>query len=439
MTDKNILSNNTALTIMPLFWPNLPPVSLAYLKGYLEKNDIIVKTLDYNNYFFKLAGADLKKEWAKSSNISLETKIWDLIRREFAKDYELMLKELISYDAVGFSCYKSNFNFTLQVAGYLKKEKPGIKIVFGGPEITRQYFILKDDLCRKFKNEADFIIAGEGEKPLLRYLKNPFTVEEAAIFEGEEDPNNLSVPIYDDFNPNDYPKKNAVALLFSRGCIKKCAFCSERLLYKKYRSYPTWLLIDTIRNFKDKGIEYFIFQDSLINGDLRLLQDLCLEIINNFGSIKWEAQIAIRPDMPENLFEKIKKSGCYHLFVGLESGSDRTLRYMKKGYTSKEAIDFFTKLKSNKLSFGVSMIMGFPGESKEDYYESLEFVIKNKDLISKIEQVNPFLYYEGTELSKEADYRVSKNALDRTIDFIDAIKKSGFKYTKSFLMNLVEK
>lgn len=177
----------------------------------------------------------------------------------------------------------------------------------------------------------------------------------------------------------------------------------------------------------------------MINGDLIKLEDLCDTIIANFGFINWEAQIAVRNDMKQGIFNKIKKSGCYNLFVGLESGSDKVLKKMNKGFTAADALDFFRKLNKAKLFFGISLITGYPQETQADFQEGLDFIIANKDMIPKIEQVNPFTYYDGTKADKRGDYKMNNEALRRTEILVKEIKQRGFKYTNAFLGNLVEK
>ncbi len=137
----------------------------------------------------------------------------------------------------------------------------------------------------------------------------------------------------------------------------------------------------------------------------------------------------------KHFIEKIKTSGCYNLFIGLESGCDKTLKKMNKGFTIKDAMSFFKKLNSTGIFFGVSIITGYPGETEPDFMESLNFIIKNKSLIPKIEQINPFTYYDGINTKKTGN----KDSLKRLDIFIETIKSHGFKYTNAFIGNLIEK
>ncbi|MCX5687891.1 MAG: radical SAM protein [Candidatus Omnitrophica bacterium] len=420
------------LAIMPPFWPKTPPLGIGYLQAFLAKNNIDCDMLDLNNLFYNLASGELKKSWLISCNTFLEENIYDLIQKNHSEEFKKIVDTLLGYKIIGFSCFKSNIHSTLQLTKLLKSRNKGIKIILGGPETTREYFKKSCDI----KDFADFIVIGEGEKSLLSYIKNPSAKNRIALFSELDNLDKLPFPVYKGVDISLYQRKNSVSILFSRGCVRKCNFCSERLLYKKFRVRPAENVIEEIRHHRSKNkTDYFIFHDSLINGDPKKLEELCDKIIENFGSVKWEAQIAIHNGMPQTLLKKMKKSGCYNLFVGLESGCSRTLKNMNKGFTPQNAMNFFKKLNAAGLFFGISVIIGYPGETESDFRESMNFIIKNKPFIPKIEQVNTFTYYDGTTVDKKAN----KNALKRLDIFIKEIKSNGFKYTNAFLGNLIEK
>jgi len=433
-----MINGKIALTLLPVFWPNMPPLGLAVLKGYLAANGIQTTCLDFNNYFFQKVSSELQKEWRKSCNQGFEENIYNILSTKYSSDFSGMIDRLLDYEIVGMTCYQSNIETVLKVARLLKQKNNRIKIILGGPEIARAYFDRGEDIQTLYDNSADLLVVGEGERPIFKYVTGHKYNEHIAAYDEIDIKEEAPLPDYSDFTIDSYPRKLSVSLICSKGCVKGCRFCSERLLHKKFRVYPVSNTVKQIEYHKDKGINQFVFHDSLINGDLRSLESLCDEIINNFGSIHWEAQIAIRDDMPDRLFKKIKESGCYNLFVGLESGCDDILKKMNKGFTVGMAGDFFGKLKAHKLSFGVSIIVGFPGETEETFREGLNFILQNRDLIPKIEQVNPFVYYNGIDLPKEADYKYCKESIKRANIFIEEIKQAGFKYTKAFMMNLVE-
>lgn len=434
------MAANLLLTILPLFWPKMPPLGLGYLQSYLQSKRISADIFDLNNFFYSLADGNLKKQWLVSCNLPLENKIFSFIRLKYSHEFQQAVDTMLRYDVVGFSCFKSNLAFTLEIARILKLKKKNIKIILGGPEMCRQFFKLGDKINNQYGRLADYFIIGEGEKPLYNYLTGKSAGKTIAKFEQLKSLSKIAFPRYRGLDFNVYPRKTAMALQFSRGCIKSCNFCSERLLYKGFRRRDTGELIKEISYFKSKhGIDNFIFFDSMINADLSGLEGLCDQIVEKFGSIHWEAQLAVRPDMPERILRKMKTSGCYNLFIGMESGSKTVLKKMNKGFSVEEALTFFKKLKKCGLFFGISIITGYPQETKSEFKESLDFVIKHKDLIPKIEQVNPFTYYDGTSADKSSDYKLNQESLNRMEEFIKGIKEHNFRYTNAFLGNLVEK
>ncbi len=430
---------NILLAILPVIWPKMPPIGLGYLETYLLDKGIDVEIWDLNNLFYNLSDDNLKKQWLISSNVPFESSILEIIKKNHAKQYNAAINRLLNFEVVGFSCFKSNFSATCEIVKILKSKRQDIKIILGGPEITRQFLKSHGGFDDNLNRLVDLFVVGEGELPLYNFMKGKKYAGKIARFEQLADLSSLSFPRYQGLDFSVYPRNDAVALQFSRGCVRKCNFCSERLLYNNFRRRPAQSIIEEIKYHKKNNIKYFVFFDSLINADITALMDLCEKIIDNFGSVHWEAQIAIRRDMKQEVFEKMKKSGCYNLFVGLESGCDNTLKNMNKGFTGSDAVGFFSQLKKARLFFGVSVIIGYPGETDSDFEENMEFFIRNKDIIPKIEQVNPFTYYDGTPADRAADYKINKNSLRRLEIFVRTIKEQGFKYTNAFLGNLMEK
>jgi radical SAM superfamily enzyme YgiQ (UPF0313 family) len=180
-------------------------------------------------------------------------------------------------------------------------------------------------------------------------------------------------------------------------------------------------------------INNFVFCDSMINFRNDWLAELCERLINEDIKIHWEAQMRVDDNFTPALAELMRRSGCFNLFVGLESGCDNTLKNMNKGFTAAAAAGFFQKLKKGNLNFEISLITGYPGEKESDFAETLEFLAKNKENIPKIAQVNPFVDYLGEYPGKHFPGRDGKKRVKAVMKFIEREK---MKYTKSFINNL---
>jgi len=143
--------------------------------------------------------------------------------------------------------------------------------------------------------------------------------------------------------------------------------------------------------------------------------------------------MAVRKDFPLSLAELLKKSGCFNLFVGLESASDKVLSAMNKGFTKEDACLFFEILKKAGLQYEISIIAGYPKEEENDFKETIDFITKNKTVIPKIAQVNPYIDYFSYP------YTPSAQATERVKRLISLLRKEGIPYTKSFINNLIYK
>ncbi|MFC1668251.1 B12-binding domain-containing radical SAM protein [Chlamydiota bacterium] len=433
-------SKNILLTLFPPVWPSLPPLGIFSLHESLCHQGISSVVLDCNNYFYQLADEKQKQKFHQSCNTTFENQMTTIIKNLFPLQFNELLKKMMTFDTIGFSCFKSNLQTTLSVCHILKREKKTIAIILGGPEITRHYFKTKGAFSTEVYDNADLIVVGEGEKPLIDFMKGHHTKSKVIAFEELDSLQNVPFPRYTCCDLTTYPRKKTIPITLSRGCIKHCHFCSERLLYKKFRLRPIRSVLAEIAHHRHHhGITNFIFFDSLINAHLENLEELCDGIITQFGQVQWEAQLYIRTDMSDSLLQKIKQSGCYNLFIGLESGSTKTLQKMNKGYTATDALLFFEKLNNAGLHFGISLLVGYPDETEQECMESLEFIINNKALIPKIEQINPFTYYDGTHLDKSKDYSTNTTSQKRFELFVSTIKKHNIKHTNAFLGNLIEK
>lgn len=135
------------------------------------------------------------------------------------------------------------------------------------------------------------------------------------------------------------------------------------------------------------GIEYIDFHDSLINGNIAELEKLCDLIIAEGIEIQWGAQAAISQHMAPNLLIKMKKAGCICLSYGLETGSRRVMEHIGKLLAKGADIDRIIKDTHNAgIDCILNFMFGFPGETEEDFRQTLRFLSRNRRYI---DMVNP--------------------------------------------------
>ena len=429
------MKNNKILLILcPPVWEKLPPPGIAYLSEYLKMYGYQVFIYDLNILFFK-KNTGFKNGWTINNKFTTE----DFFNFCF-NNYHYLFENILSQikkeniDFVGFSVFKGSRNFSLKTAQWLKENCPSIKIIFGGPEVfvMSLYGFIGFDY-------VDYFVIGEGEKALLNIIKGN-VYEKSITFQPPEDIN--FYPKYGGFSLQNYPGKKRLAVQASRGCFNRCRFCSERLLYPSYRVRKAENVFEEIiYHYESGNADWFTFYDSIFNGDLNRLDYLLDLLIKKDIRISWDAQIAVRNNMPDELLKKMKKSGCVNLFIGLESGSDEVLTLMNKPFKSEEAALFLKRLKDSGLNFEVSLIAGYPGETEKNFQETMDFIKRNRDNIPKIAQVSlfrkyPGISYPGISFVKPSDYSEKKGLenIDRLLALFQELK---IAYTPSYINNLI--
>lgn len=431
------MRDSILLVLCPPFWTKLPPLGLAYIDSYLRRKGHTVYVYDANIETYHTAPDKTKIQWHDVAAQSFQDSFYD--EKCLQRVSNIVSEKKITI--LGFSVFRSNREFSIKCATAVKKAFPHVRIIFGGPEVKR-YALEKDTIPHTSKvYYADHFIVGEGEVSM-----NEVCVDIASniFFHTAKEERNLEALGYPDFSQFDlskYERKRALPIIASRGCIRKCSFCSERLLTSMYRMRSAEHIIEEIKTHcKKYSTLWFTFHDSLINGDLKKLEDLCDGILAEKIHIKWDTQCAIRGDMSERLFKKMKDSGCFNIFIGLESGSNKVLKSVQKGFDSEEASTFLKKIYNVGIHAEVSLITGLPNEGEEDFEETLVFLRKNKRYIPKIAQVNPFIPRAGTEAA--CDGRVSmdtyrEKAKQRTQRLCAFLQENEFTFTKAFINNLV--
>ncbi|MFW6130488.1 MAG: B12-binding domain-containing radical SAM protein [Atribacterota bacterium] len=421
--------NDIIFIVCPPFWEKLPPLGIAYLKEYLNRNGYESKFCDLNMLIFHLCDENMHLDWTINTEYTTKD-FFNYCHRKFPHVFNNLIEWIKKTGSkfIGFSICKSNREFSLQTAGLIKKIFPDINIVFGGPEV----FTMEQKGFEDVKG-ADYYVVGEGEKAVCKILQGR---SRKNIYRYLQLNDINFYPSFRGIDLNSYIRNNGLPVLFSRGCVKNCSFCSESKLFKGYRVKDPDVMTDEFKfHIKENNIKWFTFYDSILNGDLNKLESLLDLIIKSGIKISWDAQMAIRQEMDLEIMRKMKKAGCVNLFIGLESGSDKILESMNKKYSSKDAGLFLSKLNNANLNYEVSLIVNFPGETEIDFKKTINFIKENKNNIKKIAQINHYKHYPGTKIYKN---NINKNKSNRKVDTIlNLLDEEGIGYTSKFIQNLI--
>ena len=198
----------------------------------------------------------------------------------------------------------------------------------------------------------------------------------------------------------------------SKGCPSACTYCLTPVISgKTVRKRSVENIFAEIEECYYKyGIKNFFFKADTFTIDAEWASALCDLIINSelHGKIEFTANSRVKP-LEYELLQKLKEAGCFTIAVGFESGSNDTLKRIKKGTTKEDNLRAAKLIKKAGLPlFGFFMI-GFPWETKEDIIETLEFIF---DIDPDFIEVHIAMPYYGTDLYSQCiEYgTVNRNA-----------------------------
>ena len=162
-----------------------------------------------------------------------------------------------------------------------------------------------------------------------------------------------------------------------------------------------------------------VCRDHTLNG--RNLREFCA-YFEGFNK-PWCGQS--RADLSGQKVQALRKAGCRGIFFGLESGSDRTLRAINKGITSKQMSDFIKSLHSNGIFPAPSVIIGAPGEGRPDFDETIRFIVDHRPYFDSV-NVYPFMPTPATDFGSRGTQQ-DKNVLMRLLKFVQTCEDLGLR------------
>jgi len=365
---------------------SLPPIGLGYIATNLQNNNIQCELVD-----------------CISEKISLK-KILNIIHYKKPR-------------FIGFNIFTTNMELVKEIVESIKFKT---NIFIGGQAVlSLQEYIKKfstNNQITMIIGDADFIVSDivlDKVKEVPIYCRNSRTIykiDKNSIYY----PNDISnIPLIRDFFKNEpiYHKKYnfyEAHLINSRGCIYNCAFCGAAKSLNKnsiIRIKTKESIIQEIDNLVkkyDKLDSIRILDDLFLKNNKTILE--AIEIFNNFN-LKWRsmAHTLSFSKASINDLKNLKNSGCFELFIGVESGSEKILKSIHKFSNIEIIKNNIKKLFEVGINVKAYFILGFPKETKEDFQLTYQMAnyLKNESIKYKVNfriSVFQFRPYHGTEI-----------------------------------------
>ena len=327
------------------------------------------------------------------------------------------ISEIINFASVfvGFSIITGDPSTTiLHITQTIKKTK-NIPVVFGGihPTLEPEQCLLEDSVDFVVLNEgektvvelADAItqgktvnhISGLGYKENNKVVINPLTKFHNNMDDFEMDWSLVDIERY--IHPF-YAGTNRVLMGYvaSRGCPHQCGFCYNQVFWKaRWRRHSSEKVAQQINMLTEKhDLNALVFFDD----NFTVNKKWTFEILDNINiqGIHIETRIDyIDEEFLSNLAQRNVKS----IFIGVESGSDRILKLLSKGFTIKHIYNALNIIKKYPIPAKFSFIVGIPSERFSEFRKTLNLIVWCIENVPKCGFTFGFyLPYPGTNLFK---------------------------------------
>jgi len=318
-------------------------------------------------------------------------------------------------DVIGVHAITDNRFKAIDFAKEIKKRNKEVIVLMGGP-----HFSLTAKNALELVPEIDCIIKGEAEKSIVKFLdtlesKGDFSVVSGLVYRNQkneviekpnfdliENLNDLPSPAWHLFDlklynkPIDGTNIRSVGVMSARGCPNNCVYCSNSR--SGLRLMDPKKFIDEVEFLhKTYGYKGFDFWDDTLTMVRDHAVAICNEIINRKLDIVWYARARVNT-VDKALLDLMKKAGCIRISFGVESGSPRILKIIKKNITIeqvKNAVQWSSEVGMKVLT---NFMVNLPEETLDDLKQTIELMKWINNVKNCSAAYGFTVIYPGTEL-----------------------------------------
>ncbi len=452
LSKNHVEKEKILLALLPFWDPLNPPMGISCLKSFLQKHGYRVKTVDlnvesefkeiYDRYFYTLEKCIPGNKRSNFHNIGKDVLINHMMahihytdEKEYIELVKTLFYEIFYLDiddtrglelidivsdfyrrleayflrllgeekpaVLGISVLKGSLPASLFAFKLAKKHHPHIKTVMGGGVFDDQLAEGSPDLEFLLEKAPyiDTVIIGEGEMLFLKFLRGelPGNHRVYSLKDINYEILDLSLVEVPDFSDLDLQSYSEMASYGSRSCPFQCKFCSETIRWGKFRKKTAAQIVEELTNlYRKYGYQLFLMSDSLLNP---IITGLSEEFVKADVSIYWDGYLRVDKDTcsPEKAV-LWRKGGFYRARFGVESGSQHVLDLMDKRITPDQIKQAVVNLANVGIKATTYWVIGFPGETEEDFQMTLDLVTELRNYIYQAE-TNPYWYYLSGQVS----------------------------------------
>jgi anaerobic magnesium-protoporphyrin IX monomethyl ester cyclase len=309
------------------------------------------------------------------------------------ENFLAFVAEVAPAPVIGLSCMANLLPFSILAAKALKERYPERTIVLGGVGTKA----VEDKVLTRFP-WIDVIARGEGEETgpeLLRALDGGDLAavrgisyrKNGTIAHNPDRPRlrDLDAIGFPAFKKVDLTKYQGYGMMTSRGCPYPCTFCSVAPVwnYQSFSRSPESIVEEMALLHREAGVDLFLFQDEFFVSGKAQVMAFCRALERAKLKVEWKAFGRVNL-MDEELMRAMAGAGCLELRFGIESGSDRVLNEMRKGFSAGQSLELIPKAVGIFPRVDTFYVWGFPFETMEDFNQTLFQMVSFRMLGARI-------------------------------------------------------
>lgn len=402
-----------------------PPLGILYLSSWLEQHN-------YNNDVY-------------DTTFSTKKKLKDYLRKNSPKlvaIYTNLMTKLNVIDIMTF--IKDNLKDTI--------------IVLGGPDVRHN---VEDYISAG----ANVIVIGEGEQTMLEiaetvekgndkefghidglaYKSNGeiITTKERSRIRPVDD---IPLPARHKIKIEEYMStwkthhgQSALTVSTQRGCPYTCKWCSTAVYGQSYRRRSPEVVVQELLELKNKyNPDTIWFVDDVFTVSHKWLEEF-KDLINQENALIPFECITRADRMDDTVIQWLKEAGCFRVWIGAESGSQKVIDLMDRRVDVNYVKDMIQRSQSNGIEAGTFIMLGYPGETEEDIVETVQYL---KDANPDYFTITIAYPIKGTSMYQEVE-AIQTNELewnestDRDRDFTRTYPRKYYQHAVRWVENEV--
>ena len=203
--------------------------------------------------------------------------------------------------------------------------------------------------------------------------------------------------------------------LSSRGCPFPCAYCVRTYGRKFVMASAEHVVGEVKAAVEQHGIKYFRFMDDTFTASRRRVFEICDGLKGIGAPIQWSC--LVRPNTIDGeVAAALRSAGCRRVYVGIESGSQKVVDYLKRGYKLEQVMDNLREVRASGLEMVGWFIVGSPVETREDFEMSIKLA---RELKLEFIAVSTLVPYPNTELYEQEEQNIDFSLLPYVCQFKD--------------------